>query len=1255
MAPTDSDFLYVDPGFVAEGYAEEEAPPIWAGTLLAPGQHATDFREYRRGRRPADWSPRWGLSTYLAQNPTVATNAVFRVEGAAQDLSHRNTLQISNAPANVNLAISWNAPDADTGAADQEVLCLQRFRSRTASIETSLRVIVRGSGSSHDTAAGYLAGVGSITSTAVSIFKVSAGLFTSLASASVAYPDGSWVWIRFRANGPNLYLKTWLDGDAEPAGWTVTTTDATHAAGWVGLSSRTTSHVTECAYFAVATNGGTAFSVVEQPRDLWTLQPDTQVETTARFEYFDPDTRTVGEQWFSSHGRTTGPDDYPANTHMQPLLKFYETLDLHMERLYADPWESTIVTGFGGALYPAIRLDNRPVTPGGAGPLDNWRALSFIGRPIEYRIGKRYAIPPSPAYPDGVLMPHRRFEIISTLHLNTEPDVARDEVTAVADTPLAAFSQTLLSEARNVGIPTGLRSMSGAGFVSIPAHSAYNVTAFVIYMRLLIPTSGATGAGFCSPSIRQTDFTHRQWHVALYGASHATLAHRLHFISFKSDGTALVDFCPNMSFNTGAYQDVIFGVKGGSRWYAYVNGRRVGSGTITGTPHVATGQPVTVLGDTSTLLAFCDHRIEHFVDEEEALDRFSARRDPDSLTISMHRADDGAGAIVTDYATATANHGTANGTDNSDREWVATYLGSESLAGVAMPVSGGAIYHAPTQQIDPLRKLYRFSDRARTAGTNLEIRSKGLALAGGGVAWQEAPAPAAGVADIIGAADEPITFGLPPASESSSLHVPVLVRDDLVARGIFNASNTDFDSFTALRTLLPYKAGYFYPSPPNVADFLRDMLGAVGAFHSPGRDARTYAGALLPTCNPGPWGHDMLLEFLGYPGRGVTLSSHPSYNLTQTSSFSLQVVFKLHRPAVDLSTSGTFTHFPQGVTLIDRTDASAGFYVGIDGRDGYLIFGAPGVTGATTGLHYLKIPYLLKPGTWYAAHCVGVLGSRSIKIFSLPDGASSSVFENTSGLTPIGDATGAPLKIGHGTRGSFAGAISYVIGASGPHSGTWFNTWPTTRPEITADLGGDNSTENRFWIELRDGQGDFALEQVTGRYARVDGCRWAPRLILDFDALAHPNDMPLSGRRLMRGSRAEVRYRRNYSPLEGATVAGGVTDTEKLNLKLPYRVERAINRQHVEDQIRTNVRILETPLYSTADAAAMASLLRNRRTNVEPNVFELQWDALEALRLAVSDEVLVYESRFPDLAEGLAARVVFTQSRGKGSVLRLVG
>lgn len=1212
---------FVDLGFVDTGF-------VSSVLSIDPHQHWTDFREYRRGRLPSDWTERW------------TTGGASLIEGGTYDMQHRSVLQLNGlSTVATRLGLSWNAVDNDTGIANQEVLIRLRPLASTANNYGAIPVL-RGSGSA-----------GTENCYRVVLFdngtwqlsKFVAGVSTVLSTCTRSFLSGSIYWVRFRANGTTIQARVWNDGDVEPSTWVsdavsiTTLTDASIATGWVGVHLPGSSSCrTEIQYFEVVTNGGSSIgqSGVSDPLDKWLSEPDEDLEMTVRFEYYNPLSDVVESIWFSSHGRSTSPSDYPQSTDMDAVLADPGSLAYKLE---AD-------NQFAGVIIPSLsplKLNNLPSYPGGPGPLDLWPTYSFYGRPVEIRLGRRWLYRPTVST-DGVLNPHRRFEIIGCAVTAQEPDVGTDQVSIQISSPVKLLSDTV-PVYHNVGIPTGIKSLSTSGWLSIPASTSYNLTSFAIYTRIFVPAGGIAGTGYASFTRCRDAGSLDQWNIAVYHASSSTSPHNLWVSSYNATGTLLLSYTLLFTPYYGRWVDVVLGIDGSNRWYLLVDGQRVTGGTLAANPRTNAGSTVNLLR-TSVSGCTCDHRIESFVSEDEALSRFSTRREPDPITISMHRCDDSLGSTVTDYALL-ANHGTLQGTDAVDRSWVATYLGAEQLVGLPMPLSAGVVYHAPTQPIDSVRELFRYNDRVRTTGSTVEIRAKGLILTGGGTNYSE-PTDGPGTVDIVGASDQPVTFGLKSTSttpEDVRTHIVQTVRDDLVTRGVLSASNADLDSFSALRQLLPMRGGYHYDQPPTVSDLLTGILAPLGGYFSLDHSGRLSVGSLLPPVNPGPYGQESLLEFLGYPNRGVTFGPSSTYALNNGTTWGLMCWVKLHRLPIDKSaTLGTY--FPTGQTLIDRVDPStaSGYYLGFDGRTGEIVFGAPGVTvttgsgGSTTdaGNHYTRRFYNWQPETWYLITTLQDGNTRKILIdpLGLADNAAPP-FDFTTGSLTV--PTNAPLRIGHGPQGSLVGSISYAAGYSNVDTDTQRLHWKAGRPVLATE------TTLRWLATLTDGNGsDTPYDSKNLRYGRVEGCRWSPRLLLDFRSAAGPTFPGI--RRSIPAWKVIGTYKTNLSPLSGADVVASVSASDRIAIGQPYLSESSSSQTTQANYLNSRLVNLPTPLLSATDSDTVVSMIRGRLSTDRRLADALNWYR-ESIKLSPTDEVVIYDDRFA--ANGRPARVATLAAR----------
>jgi hypothetical protein len=1212
---------FVDDGFVTAGFIDDAVAVSSPGlTPPVPGQHWTDFREYRRGRLMGDWQPMFNPATEI------------QVEGNFIDLADKNFLRLQGPDARAG--VTWKAPTNDVGYADQE----ERFRVRFI-VQTADRNIgaLRVSGTIGAENCYFLR----LGPTGMVIGKFVAGVSTDLMSSATGLSTGVFYNVAFRATGTTLRAKFWADGTAE-SGWTLTTTDASIVSGAVGLLWNMSTEIAEVHYFSCATNGQTAPSedAKDEAMRQWITEPDETMETTLRVEYYNPVVDAVQEAWFSSHPRVTGPTDYPANTRMYQLLD----AGVIASKVEADAF----LSGAGLPTRNNIVVSNQATSPNSSGPLSVWSKYSFYGRPIEVRVNKLWKIKPglSTDYLAGVRNLHRRSEIAGFAIPSKEPDISGDQISFQVGPPVSYLSKEVPVE-RNIGISTGVKSLTSLGYLSVPSNTNYNQTSFVIYARVFIPTAGIAGTSYGLISQRFHTATSRlQWEIIVFQASYATTGnrHRLWFRATANDGTNLFTSISSPALNTNEFHHIIAGLSSGNSWYLNIDGKHIDGGVLTKTVQVGDSATSVLSGMVGCI--YSDHRIETYVDEKSALARFSTRRDPDVITISMHRGDDNTGSTVTDYATI-ANHGTLQGVNNTDRSWYPTFLGSVEITGSPMPMSGGVLSHAPTQNIDPLRSIYRYNDRAKTTGTALEIRVQGAVLTPVTDYAELAEGP--GTADL-NPSGQPVTYGLTKdlaTLQSTATHVAQLVSDTLTTRELSDRSNTDLESFLALRKTMPVRGGFNYPQPPTVSKFLDDNIGSTAGCYALDRDARLAVGTILPTINPDPYLRmSNLLEFTGLPNGGVTLSDVTgAYALTQTAGdFGVVCWFKITRPIVpDLSISTVGGDYSQpGYTIIDKmAGTTKGYYLGIDGDTGALRFAAGGVNFGG-GLHYATIGNYStwKAGTWYAVSATVQDGHWWLETANLVygplggDGGSVGIFNVTGTGIATGtltDSTGIPLRIGHGPMGGFVGSICYTIGCSPAQDP------PSYSPLLFLPV--QTFGTDRFSMTLMDGVlADQPYESAQGIYARAHGCRWCPSLVVDLKRSQAQASL-VNVRTPVPATRITVPFKVNLQVLSNADIVASVSVNVRSSLINPDQENpRLTNIDDTKYAGGRQVKIENSVLYDQTGSQAVADLL-DLRLSVNTRYAELMELTRSLLSVALGDEIVIYDYH-PDFVSGRAGRVI---------------
>lgn len=1217
---------FVDPGFVDSGFVDTITTNV---SLLPPtiGQHWTDFREYRRGRFPSDWTP------YFTAAPEI------RVEGNFIDLADKNYIRLEGP--NARTALVWKAPLNDVGLSNQE----ERFRFRLMSQAADRGIGALRVSGTVGLENYYQLKVGIVTG--ITISKAVNGVASDLILQSPVSPLklGCFYNAVFRTSGTTLSAKIWADGLPEPVSWTLTTTDASLSVGGPGLFYALSSEITEIHYFSVGTNGLSAPSESDKDEPLrsWIFEPDEMVETTMRVEYYNPTTNLVEESWFSTSPRTTGPNDYPPNTVMWQLGDG----GIIASKLEADVYLS-------GAALPtrnSIKIPNIATTPNSSGLFSSWTKYSFYGRPIEIRLNKVWKVKPgvSLSYVEGVRNLHRRSEIVGFGVLQQEPEVNSDEVVLQLGPPTSLLTEEIPVK-RNIGISTGVKSLTNTGYLSIPTNANYNITEFVIYIRLFVPTTGITGTSYGVVSRRyHTATTRNQWEFPLFHASWATITdrHKMIFRANDNAGGTLFSSLTSPALNTGEFHYIIGGI-GQGVWWFNVDGKHIDGGALGGVVNIG-DREIEVSRVLATCI-FCDHRVEKYVDENTAVSRFSTRREIDNLTISMHRCDDNTGNTVTDYATI-ANHGTLQGTNNVDRSWSPTYLGSTEIVGVPMPMTGGVLFHGPLQNIDPVRNIHRYNDRVRLTGTVLQMRVRGALLTSGTDYVEALDGPGTGY--ILTPSDQPVTFGLPQdaiPTQSTNTHIAQLTSDTLIKRGVVDRSTMDYESFVGLRKVMPLRGGFNYQQPPQVGKFLDDTMMSIAGFHTLDHDARIAVGSMLPTVNPDPFNRLVnLLEFTGLPNGGVTIADTDGrYALTNSSGdFGVLAYFKLTRsitPDLSVSTTGGGSDYSQpGYTIIDKmAGGTTGYYLGLDVDTGALRFAAGGIDFGG-GKHYTTVGDYNRwvPGIWYAVSAVVSSGSCWLEVqytdlpepgvdfFVVPVIAATRFIGSVTGT--LTSSTGIPLRIGHGPMGGFVGSICYAIGCSPAQDP------PSYSPLMSLPI--NTFGTDRFWFNLNDGRlTDGAYEQIQSTYGVVHGARWCPSVVIDLKR-SHANTRLMNVRTPVPALRIDVPYSINLQTLVHADIAAGVATNTRLALTTPEITNpQSTNIDSNNYAGGRQVKLEKTMLYDQVGSQAVADLL-SYRLSLRHRYAEIRDMNRSLLSTNIGDEIVVFDYH-PDFVAGRALRLI---------------
>jgi hypothetical protein len=217
------------------------------GRAVLKSPLTTDFSDYALG--DAD-TQGWSRSS------TSQFNATIVAVGSTGTPVSAKALKIDKTTADAARAITFDA--VPIGTTDVEILAHVLIATLPTGVgETVGMLLARYTNISNY----YIAlprNASGGTTKKFEIGKNVAGADTVLDNATLAFDITEFWWLRFRIVGTSVKAKMWRHTASEPAAWTVTDTDSSHAAGKVGLGAFFAAYDYRCDFFSVALGGATA-------------------------------------------------------------------------------------------------------------------------------------------------------------------------------------------------------------------------------------------------------------------------------------------------------------------------------------------------------------------------------------------------------------------------------------------------------------------------------------------------------------------------------------------------------------------------------------------------------------------------------------------------------------------------------------------------------------------------------------------------------------------------------------------------------------------------------------------------------------------------------------------------------------------------------------------------------------------------------------------------------------------------------------
>lgn len=1143
-------------------------------------QNATNFREYPRGRllTEADWT------AFGAVDPAGMTLSGYEADGSRERWLAAGGL-ISSPPSGLG-GFTWNAADGAPGRADQEVYVKLLLNGGDGNV-----ILLRASGTAA-APSGYVLRIEPSTGT-LKIQRWVAGTLTVIQSVAKPFTADGYARFLFRVNGTSLSARGWMVNTTEPTGWDLTVTDASLADGSLGLACDTAPIPGEVLFFSYGTNGDAAprEDFIPAGLDSWASHEDSEVEITAEFETYDPDSGLTETLLLSTAGRRTGRSDFPSNRQFYPLLTDPGNLaqTLTADLAFSGPGEVSL--GSLAFRNPMIELGGRLQRF-----VDFLSRRTLAGRPVTIRAGLRS------------WARHRWFETVYTGVLAGEPE-SGDLVTCAFAEPYRKLQDTL-QVTHNVGIETCI-TLAGAG-TQAPVNAAYDRTSFAVSWRFRYPfgipsLDSGLGKGLATTNENFALFIEHGTGKVFARASCGGVASAI----FIRTPARVLD---------KDFHVAMFGVDGTNRAYLLVDGVLIGLAkppALVDMPSVGFQLCLNNNGHS-----ICDVRYYDFCPEIEDARAITAARAAadDPGMVSMWRCDDAAGGIITDYGPL-ANHVTLTGTINVNWFWDPSYLGEESSAGTVQPLAYGSVFNAPAPRADDARPIFRMADVDQSTVSSV-IKAKGLILTAG----TDFTVNDNGTVTMTGAQSEPVTYDIDPGQAGSNLGD--IVRAGLEDRAGFDGGTLDPDACAVLGYVLPFDCGFYTQSELNGADFLSRILEPAGGHYRLDRDGRLLPGVLLPPITPGPYAGEPALEFSGLPRSRVLFAG--DYGGAGAGSFTFlwwMLTFSTEqRPELDTDPN------PNRQTMAIKGDGSTnGFQVNLyQPLQGAVRVSLPGLSSATlvTG------PGAAEWGVWTLGACRFDSGAGTLSILSRPKGGALVNRVTATGVTGSVNFGTGPLQLGGALRiGSLVGSVQH------------FQVWDSALSDasiealaVEAPTGAEAGL--LFYSRVTEGRGTRVVDRVSGDAGEIHGARWAPRAIFDFRKSLTRST--LTTKRLRPAWDVKLQYGVNQSPLADADIAGiGVTAAQRSALKRANRTAMA-PAPEIRDAYQDAVELgadqpLVTVLMNPSQAAKLARMLRYR---LDPKRLMARIDDAPrmALPLGLTDEIWAYHPDLPE--EGAALRVV---------------
>lgn len=930
---------------------------------------------------------------------------------------------------------------------------------------------------------------------------------------------------------------------------------------------------------------------------------EAQLEVAVELDSAKRSDGTLKTWYYSTHGRSTGAAETPANTEFPAYLVPGGTLGPLSQSLAEDLLFAGMAAISSGSI---ILVQSLPESA--TDQLSQLNDYTFAGYGARIKIGR-------------VADAYASFEIYRTTTCDVEPEVTLADDGLRAELRLAGALKRMLEENlivnRYVGIPTAMTYLTGSGRASVPHLAAYNLTSYTLMGKFKVSAAQT----FNQVLHRKGTGTNKNWSVFI-GSTGGGFSGKMMFTASLAGVDTTMITSPS-TYVDGDWHFWVAAIQDKSTAYLMVDGSVVGTYTPAASVDVQTAVIDLGVLNANPIGSIVDMRLyDRYIAPDEARSLAAVRSDGDDLgCVGLWRFDDNSGTVANDYS-SNNNDATIVGTQNTDWKWNWSDLGEPELAGRPMPIVAGEALNAQAQLIDGARERYRAADgeieHTGTYETTLTVRSRGTALTGGGTDYTAPAAAADGVIAMVAQEDEPVTFDLRNDGTNVQYFYPSFVGQALLTSRS-RLTGGDVENQTPVSFLCPWLSGWFTDQDSTASQALADILGGAGLCYYEVAAGALRIDFLLPPMGYGPYGESCLdlrgalnggADFgdVGDAAGSMTVACWVNTHLLDQTTYDYNVG-NLNYLVAKANDFGNYALY------LETTGANAG----------KLAF-------ATAGTTVRSAAGILTAGAWYFVAAVFDDTANTSTLYVGPNGGSVvAVASTTNSGTPTTNTTA--LRIG--------GANYPWVAVQ--HAQVWTVAKNLAQLQAlmnTPPVG--NEANLVAYVPLNEGSGSPVEKVNTVTGALTGSAQWAPKLVVNLNDT--PSVKPAEFRHVAPAADVIVRYARNRHPMTSADIDTGVSQNNRLDLMREWKdvsLQNADNRTRYKNSRRIQ---LDSPITDRESAQRLARSLMTR-FGTDRYVGTLEFPSglaisRQACGLAIGDELGIIGAIPSQLSTARSFRVV---------------